>query len=118
MKNLVKIIFGVLAFSIVINCETRTYDEITPKIIIVQTVKYSTDVKPIIEANCISCHSPGGAASFQPWTSYDQVKNHIDIILDRIQKPLGDPLKMPQGGSLPQSSIEVLKKWKTDGLQE
>lgn len=100
------------------SCDSRTYEEISDNIPITTTVKYASDVKPIIEANCIVCHSAGGSAAFQPWTRYDQVKTHIDNILDRIQRPNGDPQKMPQGGALSQPNIDIIKKWKSDGLIE
>lgn len=102
----------------VIACESRTYEEISDNTPIVEKVTYNKDVKPIVEANCIACHSPGGPASFQPWTSYNQVKTHIDNILDRIQRPNGDPDKMPQGGALSQTQINIFIKWKADGLVE
>lgn len=101
-----------------IACESRTYEEISDKTPVAELVTYNKDVKPIIEANCIICHSPGGAASFQPWTSYSQVKNNIDNIINRISRPVGDPQKMPQGGSLSPSQIEIITKWKADGLTE
>lgn len=101
-----------------IACESRTYEEISDKTPVAELVTYNKDVKPIIEANCIICHSPGGAASFQPWTSYNQVKNNIDNIINRISRPVGDPQKMPQGGSLSPSQIEIITKWKADGLTE
>lgn len=101
-----------------IACESRTYEEISDKTPVAELVTYNKDVKPIIEANCIICHSPGGAASFQPWTSYNQVKNNIDNIINRISRPVGDPQKMPQGGSLSPVQIEIITKWKADGLTE
>ena len=107
----------ILVFSLV-SCETRTYEEISGSVTLPQTVKYSQDVQPILAGNCTVCHSPGGAAGFYPLTDYGLVKNAIDHILDRVQRPNGDPQKMPQGGSLSQAHIDLLKKWKTDGLQE
>jgi len=101
-----------------IACESRTYEEISDKTPVVELVTYNKDVKPIIDANCIVCHSAGGAASFQPWTSYSQVKNNIDKIIDRIGRPVGDPQKMPQGGSLSPTQISIITKWKADGLTE
>lgn len=97
-----------------IACESRTYEEISDNTPIVAQVTYTKDVKPIIEANCIGCHSPGA----QALTNYDQVKNNIDNILDRIGRPNGDPLKMPQGGSLSPSQINIFTKWKAEGLVE
>ncbi|UMQ44085.1 hypothetical protein MKS83_10350 [Chryseobacterium sp. Y16C] len=113
-----KIMYIFSLATILIACESRTYEEISGSTPIVEKVTYNKDVKPLIDANCIVCHSAGGSASFQPWTSYTQVKNHIDNILDRIQRPVGDPQKMPQGGALSQSQINIFIKWKTDGLIE
>jgi mono/diheme cytochrome c family protein len=95
-------------------CESRTYEEVSDKTPIADQVTYSNDVKPIIEANCVSCHSPGA----QALTNYTQVKNNIDNIINRIGRPNGDPLKMPQGGSLSPSQINIITKWKADGLLE
>lgn len=107
-----------MAIVLLNSCDSRTYEEISDNTPITTTVEYTSDVKPIIEANCIACHSPGGSAAYQPLKSYDQVKTHIDNILDRIQRPNGDPEKMPQGSALSQPNIEIIKKWKSDGLLE
>ncbi|MGG5210823.1 hypothetical protein ACQWU4_18035 [Chryseobacterium sp. MIQD13] len=115
MKKIIYILAGLV---FLISCESRTYEEISDNTPVIEQVKYAKDIKPIIDANCIACHSPGGSASFQPWTSYDQVKNNIDNILDRIQRSNGDPEKMPQGGSLSQTQINIFIKWKADGLAE
>lgn len=113
-----KITYIISSAIVLIACESRTYEEISDKTPVAELVTYNKDVKPIIDANCISCHSAGGSASFQPWTNYSQVKNNIDNIINRISKPIGDPLKMPQGGSLSPSQISIITKWKTDGLSE
>ncbi|WP_426279329.1 hypothetical protein ACN9MN_08930 [Chryseobacterium sp. S-02] len=113
-----KIMYIFSLAAILAACESRTYEEISEPTPVLKQVTYNKDVKPLIDANCIVCHSAGGAAAFQPWTSYTQVKNHIDDILDRIQKPVGDPQKMPQGGALSSSQINIFIQWKTDGLIE
>ena len=115
MKKIIYI-SGLILF--ITSCESRTYEEISDNTPITQTVRYETDIKPIVSANCISCHSATGSASFQPLTNYNQVKNNINNILDRIQRPNGDPQKMPQGGSLSTNQINLFIKWKTDGLNE
>ncbi|AKK72058.1 hypothetical protein OK18_04870 [Chryseobacterium gallinarum] len=103
------------AGSILISCESRTYEEISDNTPITLPVKYITDVKPIMDNNCNACHS---ATSFKPLATYDQVKNNIDGILDRIQRPDNDPGKMPKGGSLSATQINIFIKWKADGLAE
>ncbi|WP_228456997.1 c-type cytochrome [Chryseobacterium sp. LAM-KRS1] len=113
-----KLLYIVSSAVLLISCESRTYDEISNHTPITQQVKFTADIKPIIDANCISCHSANGPGSFQPLTNYNQVKNNIDKIIDRIQRPNGDPGKMPQGGSLSATQINLFIKWKADGLVE
>ncbi|WP_295203148.1 hypothetical protein [uncultured Chryseobacterium sp.] len=112
MKKLIYIL-PVLAF--LTSCESRTYEEISDNTPITAVIRYNADIKPIIESNCISCHS---AASSFPLATYAQAKNNIEGILNRIQRPAGDPLKMPQGGSLSAAQINMFLKWKADGLLE
>ncbi|MBK1898083.1 hypothetical protein JHL15_20120 [Chryseobacterium sp. YIM B02567] len=109
-----KLLFILSSGALLISCESRTYEEISDHTPITEQIKYEKDIKPIVEANCVICHSPGA----QALTNYNQVKNNIDKILDRIQRPNGDPGKMPQGGSLSPSQINMFIKWKTDGLIE
>ncbi len=85
-------------------------------------VKYNTDIKPIIQANCIPCHTdpPVNGAPMR-LTTYDDVKYAINNrgLLDRISRPQGAPGMMPNGGTrLPQSTIDLITKWKTDGFVE
>lgn len=95
-------------------CESRTYEEISDNTPIADVVTYNKDVKPIMEANCVSCHSPG----VQALSNYSQVKANIDNVINRISRANGDPLKMPQGGSLSPAQINIITKWKADGLLE
>ncbi|MBL3550480.1 hypothetical protein JML65_23185 [Chryseobacterium sp. KMC2] len=115
--NMRKLTYLVILSSVGIlnSCDSRTYEEISDNTPITLPVKYTADVKPIIDNNCIGCHSAG---SFKPLVTYDQAKNNIDGILDRIQRPNGDPEKMPKGGSLSATQINIFIKWKADGLTE
>ncbi|MCP1298167.1 hypothetical protein REB14_05280 [Chryseobacterium sp. ES2] len=114
MKKLTSLL--VLSSAIILMaCDSRTYEEISDNTPITAPVKYTADVKPIMDNSCAGCHSAG---SFKPLVTYDQVKNNIDGILDRIQRPNGDPEKMPKGGSLSAAQINMFIKWKADGLNE
>ncbi|MBO9584877.1 MAG: cytochrome c [Flavobacterium sp.] len=77
---------------------------------------YTANIKSIIDANCTSCHGPGGSKSDVPFTTYAQVSANASNIKVRIEKPAGDPLKMPKGGSLSQANIDLINKWITDGM--
>lgn len=113
-----KIVYIIAAVGCLVSCESRTYEEISDNTPITEPVRYDIDIKPIIESRCMGCHSPGGPASFRPLRNYDEVKTNIDNIINRIQRPSGDPLRMPPGGSLSQSQINFFTQWKTDGLIE
>ncbi|EJG02648.1 MULTISPECIES: c-type cytochrome [Flavobacterium] len=84
------------------------------------TVTYNKDVKSIIDANCISCHSSGRSASFRPLTTFAQVKAAVESagLLGRIQLQNGQQGLMPQGGRMSQANIDIIVKWNTDGLKE
>ena len=117
--KVLNIIAGFLLFIILFaSCDTRTYEEIADPIAVIQTVNYNDNVKSIIESNCLSCHGTVGSASYYPLNNYNETKNAIDNIINRIERPIGDPLKMPQGSSLSQNNIAIIKQWKVDGLLE
>lgn len=115
MKKLAYLL-GLFSMIILYSCDSRTYEDISDHTPIVVAVKYTADIKPIIDNNCIGCHSADGF--IKPLATYEQAKNNIDAILDRIQRPNGDPGKMPKGGSLSSTQINTFIKWKADGLIE
>lgn len=72
-------------------------------------VSFMNDIKPILVSNCTGCHSN--------YNDYTSTKNDVDKILNRIQRQPGTTGFMPQGGqSLPAAQIELIMKWKADGL--
>jgi len=103
-----------------LSCDSSTYESLEDAQIIVGEVTYASHAKAIIDANCTSCHSDGGIASFRPLTTYIQVKNAIENadLLDRIQRQNGEPGRMPQTGRMSQEKINILLQWNSDGLLE
>lgn len=81
-------------------------------------VTYAANVQPIIAASCTPCHMPPEGKK-KPYNSYTAVKGDVDEILTRIQKSPDEKGFMPARHSkLPDSTVLVLKQWKTDGLLE
>lgn len=77
----------------------------------VPPVSFSAEIKPILQARCVNCHG-----EFSDFTS---VKNKVDVILNRIQREPTAAGFMPLGGSpLTQAQIDLIKKWKADGLAQ
>ena len=86
------------------------------------TATYNQNVKSIIDNNCIVCHAsvPKNGAPMSLVT-YDQVKNAVlnRGLINRISLENGNSSLMPQGGpKLPQTTIDVIKKWEQNGLLE
>ena len=70
-------------------------------------------VKPIIDNNCVSCHSYGGDAGDILLTDYNliiEADNMYDII-NSINNT------MPKGGLMPQKNINVIEKWFENGAE-
>ena len=118
MKSTIKLFVPFLGFMMLMSCDTKAYEDISDVKPITETVTYNKNVKTIIDNNCVVCHSATGSNPYSPLIDYTAVKNSIDNILDRIQRANGDPLKMPQGGTLSQDNINMIIKWKSDGLLE
>lgn len=110
-----------LAFiSIVSSCSNDSTNDLTNPV--PEKVSYSKDVKPITDGNCIPCHNnpPLNGAPMSLLTKL-QVQDAIVNrgLLDRISRDQGAPGMMPNGGTrLPQNSIDIIKKWQTDGFLE
>ena len=74
------------------------------------TTTFNNNVKAILQTNCSSCHNFG---------EYSAAKNNISNILNRISRAQGAAGMMPNNGTrLPQASIDLIQKWKDDGLLE
>ncbi|GLB50514.1 cytochrome c [Neptunitalea lumnitzerae] len=102
-------------------CTSHTFEDISEDpVIIEEDVTYTTNVKQIIDGNCVSCHAPGQTASFRPLTTYAEVKTAVENtnLLDRIQRQNGEGGLMPTSGRMPQNTIDIILQWNTDGLQE
>ena len=68
-------------------------------------------VKPIIENNCVSCHSYGGEGGFLLLTDYNLIilaNNNYDIV-NIINT------SMPKSGLMPQENITIIEKWFENG---
>lgn len=118
MKKILFILTPCLA--LLLSCSNESTDDLVNPV--PEKVSYSRDVKPITDANCIPCHKnpPVNGAPMSLLTKL-QVQDAIVNrgLLDRISRPQGSPGMMPNGGTrLPQNSIDIIKKWQTDGFLE
>ena len=103
------------------SCDSHTYEEIEEDApVVVGNVTYTANVKSIIDAECVSCHSAGGSGAFRPLTNFNEVKAAVQSagLLDRIQLQNSQPGVMPQTGRMTQAKINLILQWNEDGLLE
>lgn len=99
------------------------YDEAIEDIIPEDTiVSFSSEIQPIFNTNCTSCHPLIVAApNLTEDNSYDDVLAGNYIVpkdLDAsilYQRLLGQPTAMPPSGPLPKIEIELVKRWIEQG---
>ena len=85
---------------------------------------FNKDVAPIVFANCVSCHRPGGDGPFALLTYADAVR-HAQEIGDETRSRHMPPW-LPEPGNVPivgdrrlsQAHIETIQRWIRDGTQE
>lgn len=108
-----KIIIALLGiFYIVLSCESSTYEEISG---VVTNPTYKANVKVIIDNNCLDCHS-AVAGQYPTMETYSQVRaatENGDLICRIDDQSCGSV--MPQSGRMPQTNIDIIKKWADNG---
>ena len=79
---------------------------------------YEDDVKPLIESNCLSCHSnPPVNNAPMSLVTFDDVKNAVETrsLLARINSSTSP---MPPQGRLPAATRQIIEDWIDQGLPE
>ena len=110
-----------LALLILLSCTHASENDLIEDTVPNISITYNTDIKPIIDNNCITCHNnPPINGAPMPLLTYNQVKEAVENrnLINRIStNDLG--FVMPLGGPrLPQNLIDLVLQWETDGLAE
>lgn len=73
------------------------------------TITFTKHIAPIFSAKCTVCHQAGGQSP--DLSNYSLIKTQVDG--GRIKARVIDqnPSVMPQGGSLPQNELDLIKCW-------
>ncbi len=105
----------------IFGCSNNSEDDLTIPLTS-NTTKYIQNIKPIIDNNCVACHGTTPSAGAQTsLVTYNQVKTSVlnNGLIDRISRAQGASGMMPyQGTRLPQTTIDLISDWNTDGLLE
>ena len=118
MKN-VPIVLVLMISALIISCNSNTYEEISGTNIaaeIVSNPTYEKNVKQIVANNCTSCHSPSSIDQQPYLRDFNEVKGAIinGSFICRIDGTCGQI--MPQSGRMSQTTIDLIKLWKTQGF--
>ena len=101
---------GIIYILIISAC---SYDD--PDICEDENPSFTTCVSPIIQENCVSCHSySGSAGSTLNLDNYDAIK-HATLEGNLIERINSIENPMPPSGRMSHSSIDIIEKWKLNG---
>jgi len=82
------------------------------------TVTWTMDIQPMLQEQCVSCHSGSSPSGGKDLSTYANVKLYLGGVVSRMNKPLGDPLIMPPSGPLTSCTLTKLDAWVAAGALE
>src|SRR5436190_1484075 len=98
-----KYVFVLPAFAVLASCSSKSADG--------PNSTYFSQVKTIIQANCITCHQPGGQGMPLFFTTDDNIVANAGRIKSAVADPVSPQNKrMPLGGSLSAADINIIVK--------
>jgi hypothetical protein len=117
MKRIYSIIALVVITISFSQCTKETIDETVGVTNITDTIYYDTDIKPLIDANCIACHSGSNPSAGLNLSTYQVVKFQAEseTLISRINDSTNP---MPVSGLMSADSRGKFDKWETDGFLE
>ncbi|HLT33333.1 MAG TPA: hypothetical protein VKZ98_06045 [Aquaticitalea sp.] len=117
-KNII-LMYAILI--VLFDCTNASENDLIDQTEVSESVTYIQDVQPIINNNCIVCHTnPPENGAPMPLLTYDNVKDAVENrgLINRISSQDLSFL-MPFGGPrLPQNLIDTIIQWEADGLLE
>ena len=80
-------------------------------------VSFSQDIKSIIGQNCEGCHNGASASGGLNLAGHQNIQAAAlsGSIMDRVQRPVSDPLSMPLNGPLSSCDQKKLTAWINQG---
>lgn len=106
---------------VLFGCTNASENDLVDQAELPELVTFVTDVQPIINNNCVTCHSnPPQNGAPMPLLTYEHVKEAVANrnLLERISSQ-DLAFVMPFGGPrLPQNLIDTIVQWEADGLLE
>jgi len=118
MKKIIIALMTIGFATTFISCESNTYAEVAT----VTNPTYTDNIEPVFRTQCISCHK--NDEQFPNLTTYEEVKASVEINPGEggVLCYIDDPSQcfssdiMPPTGRMPQTTIDMIKLWKTQGF--
>ena len=96
--------------------DTMTDPDPTP---VMNDITYEKDVKQIIDANCIECHSnPPQRGAPMSLITFEDVQSRSGSISDRMKSASNPMPPESRGGLLDATVVKVVDDWIAGGLKE
>ncbi len=82
-------------------------------------VSYASVVKPILDNNCVGCHSGSAATAGVNLSSADNISRVVsrNRVFPRVLTSSGGASQMPPGGRLSQCEIDKITAWVNQGAR-
>jgi len=85
-----------------------------------RTPTYHQDVQPILEKNCLGCHSPGGKGRLPLWTYADAreyAKQIVAVVTGKTMPPQHYGV-LGEKGTLSKAEVDTIVEWAAAGAPE
>jgi len=118
--QIIKLIMSTLTAVFFSSCYYDNLGELKPEAALtngpcdtITAISFSTKVKPIIDANCVSCHGVGGSLPYL--TTHAGISGSATLYSSIIWD--GSASNMPKGSTvkLSQCDIATIRLWKAQG---
>ncbi|KAB2807296.1 hypothetical protein [Phaeocystidibacter luteus] len=122
-KAVIRVSFLTLIGAFIItSCYSENYEDLygprDPECDSVLTT-YTAGIRPWIDAECVDCHNSGASSGGLDLSTYQDVFDNANVVLDRIKREPNDPKMMPLGQpKLPRCTIQGFEKWIAAGKPE
>jgi hypothetical protein len=125
MKKIIIATLVIINGTLFVSCESNSTQDVSG---IVENPTYNTNIKRVIDAKCVSCHSVGGSTNQEPYfDTYDEVKatclnsatgnGQAGTVLCKIDPNCTQSI-MPTSGAMPQPIIDMVKRWAAQGYNQ
>lgn len=114
MKNIKLIIVLMLGITFLVSCDSRPLQDIEG---VVTNPTYTKNIKPIIDAKCVNCHSQSGEGIFPNLDTYQSVVNAQNGVVSSklfcsISSSSCTSPRMPKNDApLSNNTITTIKNW-------